>query len=147
MENMAALIYVADFLASQIKSLDPKADDRVMALLMGHKNWDEMPQAVNVLTMLNKAAKVEPKITEVYADLSEYSHPNWAGTSGLFSKHDPEEVLTNFAAYPRGVDRPAAVALTALVGSLKLLVYAYNTTADLLPKFIDACEEDLQNRS
>lgn len=36
MENTAALVYLADFVASQIESgLAPDADDRVMALLLG----------------------------------------------------------------------------------------------------------------
>jgi len=147
-ENAAALIYLADFMANSIeRGLPPDADDKAMSLLMGHKSWDEMPKAINVLTMLRKAEKVAPLIGEVYADLCEYSHPNWAGSAGLFSQHDREQILTNLGKYPRGIDRPAAMGLAALLGAIELVIYAYNKAADMMPDFIGACEAALPEAS
>ena len=144
MENMAAMVYLADLLASQLeRGLSSDADDRVMALLMGHRNWDEMPNAVNVLTMLGKAEKLVPQISEIYASLSEYAHPNWSGTSGLFAQLDRENILTNLSRYPRGSDVPVTTGTIALASALELLVYAYDKVGERLSNFVDLCEAAL----
>jgi len=76
-------------------------DDQMMRLLMGHKNLADMPQAINVLTFLDRVDKLVPGIRKSYGTLSEYSHPNWHGTALAYSENDREWILTNFGrGYP-----------------------------------------------
>jgi len=143
-ETAAALWYLKELIEDQLAD-GPKPDlnEKVEALLLGHKIASDMPQAINVLTFLDRIDKTIPGVRQSYDRMSEYAHPNWAGTAFAYSKNDRELILTNFGRGVRGSDLHSLLGLDCLLGSLRIFEYAYNHIADIMPKFIEVCEADL----
>jgi hypothetical protein len=71
-------------------------DDYMMKLLMGSNAVLELPQAINVLTFVDSVNKGIEGFREQCDNLSEFAHPNWAGTSLLYSKSDPKNLWSDF---------------------------------------------------
>ena len=143
-ENAAAVWYLLQIIqdtsdASHVTDLD----ERIMRLLMGSKSNDEMPSALNVLTMLKKADKSIPGVLSTYDSLSEFAHPNWAGTLLLYSKNDHDKILTHFGKNVRSIESPLGLGLNSLIGALAMFEHAYNWISDLMPYFISVCEAAL----
>lgn len=97
-ETLATLIYL-NLLMQQV--LEGKVDfhlfgEKTAALLLGARNNDDMPEAINILTVLGKCDKRYPGLMGVYADLSESAHPNYEGLMAGYSKTDYEEFETAF---------------------------------------------------
>ena len=118
-------------------------DEKAMALLMGHKNDPDMPQAINVLSMLDKANKTVRGIKRGYESLSEIAHPNWKGTAGLYLEHDRVNLKTRVGKNLRRSELATKEGLSSLIYSLMMFEYAYNRATDLMPQFIKLCEADL----
>jgi hypothetical protein len=143
-ETAAAAWYLKDLIERQLSSgVEMDLDDQMMRLLMGHKNLADMPQAINVLTFLDRVDKLVPGIRKSYDTLSEYSHPNWHGTALAYSENDRERILTNFGRGYRDPSRHASLGLNCLIGSLMIFETAYNAISTLFPNFVKACEADL----
>ena len=147
-ENAAAIWYLMQLIrdandTSHVKGLD----ERIMKLLMGSRSNDELPDAVNVLTMLKKAEKSIPGIgiLSAYDSLSEFAHPNWSGTSLLYSRNDHDKILTHLGKNVRSAESPLGLGLSSLTGSLAMFEHAYNSISDLMPDFVSVCEAALPN--
>lgn len=69
---------------------------KTSALLLGARNNEDMPDAINILTVLGKCEKRYPGLTDLYADLSESAHPNYEGLMGGYSKTNYDEYETTF---------------------------------------------------
>ena len=61
-------------------------DDFFMRGIMGYKNSNEFPNALNAVSAVDKIEKHYKGFREVYDILCEFTHPNWSGTSGAYSK-------------------------------------------------------------
>lgn len=145
-ENAAAAWYLMKLIqdandASNFRVLD----EQIMRLLMGSKSSDEMPSALNVLTMLEKADKSIPGILSNYKSLSEYAHPNWSGTSLPYSKIDFDKGLTHLGKNVRLKEPMLGRGLNSLNGALGMFEIAYNRISDLMPAFISVCEAALHD--
>lgn len=97
-ETLATLIYL-NLIIQQV--IDGQLDfhlfgEKTSALLLGARNREEMPDAINILTVLGKCDKRYPGLMQVYADLSESAHPNYEGLMGGYSKTDYKEYETTF---------------------------------------------------
>lgn len=143
-ENAAILWYLHELVAKNTGSVEPELDDRVMRLLMGSRNNEEMPQAIQILAAVDKADKKIPGTRRSYDRLSEYAHPNWSGVAFLFSHIDHDEILTRLGRNPRALEGPARMGLGSLQGALRMFEFAYNTITDNFPKFVAACEDACQ---
>jgi hypothetical protein len=140
-ENAAAVWYLMEIIETNCADIDvDDLDEQVMKLLMGHRTNDEMPAAINVLTMLRKADRQISGILSAYESLSEFAHPNWSGTAGLYSKADHEKILVHFGKNARLSEAPLNIGLNSLVGALMTFEFAYNKISDLMPDFISKCE-------
>jgi hypothetical protein len=97
METSAALWYLRKVMEGSIETQTiGEADQRLMQLLMGSKSdTDILPEAVNVLKCVDSVDKKIPGFRHQYDRLSEFAHPNWAGTALLFSKRE-EGGIANF---------------------------------------------------
>ena len=143
-ENAAAMSYLLQLVNSHAASDNVEEfDNKLMQLLLGSRSEADMPQAVNVLTMLRKANNVVPGIEKNYALLSEFAHPNWSGVLSLFSENDLARVLTRFGNELRS-NAAVELGLKSLVASLALVEFSYNRLSDALPGFISACEQNDQ---
>lgn len=141
-ETSAALWYLhakldATFTAGTVGDVD----DFLMKLAMGSRtDTDIMPQAISVLTFVDRVEKDAEGFRHQYDRLSEFAHPNWAGTALLYSKPDPPNLWTDFGANIRGVDGPKHVGVINLSVALMFFERSYNRIADLMPAFIELCK-------
>jgi hypothetical protein len=99
------------------------------------------PRPVKVRTFLEQADKDIEDFSHQYGILSEYAHPNWAGTVLLYAKHDPENRLTDFGQNIRQADNTKRVSVVNLSVALAMFETSYNRISDLVPAFIALCEK------
>lgn len=71
--------------------------EKTALLLLGSRKNEEMPIAINILTILKKCDKRYPGLLDLYADLSESAHPNYEGLMRGYSKTKYEEYETTFS--------------------------------------------------
>lgn len=147
MENVAAMWYLKEKIQYVIDSKDVgKIDDILMRLLMGSKNDLTNLDAVNVLTFVEKIDKDVQGFSKNYESMCEYAHPNWAGTSRLYSKPNTEKIWTDFGKNVRDTKSVTVVGLINLNVSLSIFEHSYNKVGDLIPDFIKICEKTLASR-
>jgi hypothetical protein len=93
---------------------------------------------VNILTLIDKLDKDVPYFRLNYDSMSEFSHPNAAGTVDAYVFLDHAAGVARF-----GNNRSKLIpelALPQLVGTLKAFRIQYNYAAELLEQFIPLCE-------
>ncbi|MET0361843.1 MAG: hypothetical protein ABW048_08845 [Sphingobium sp.] len=98
-ETLATMIYINLLMANVLDGKLGFHDfgDKTAALLLGTRNNEDMPAAINILTVLGKCDKRYPGIMDIYADLSESAHPNYEGLCAGYSKVDHDEYETVFS--------------------------------------------------
>jgi hypothetical protein len=99
---------------------------------LGSKNDPAMPQAFNILTMIDHLDREIPNVRQSYDMLSEAAHPNWTGVAGLYCQTDYEQHIGRFGRGLRG-DHNAVAAAGLLLGALGLFQHAYNGFGEVLP--------------
>jgi cation transport protein ChaC len=144
-ETSAALWYLWTKLDGCVKARTVgDIDDYLMKLIMGSKTNPDLPQAINVLTFVDCVNKDIHGFRLQYDDLSEFAHPNWAGTALLFAKPNPQNLSMDFGVNIRGTCSPKqACALTLSVG-LMIFERNYNLITDLIPSFVALCESPVK---
>ena len=98
-ETLATLIYL-NLLMQQV--LDGELNfhqfgDKTAKLLLGARNNEEMPDAINILSVLGKCDKRYPGLMTIYSSLSESAHPNYEGLMGGYSTTIYDEYETTFS--------------------------------------------------
>jgi hypothetical protein len=108
-ETSAALWYLRSKVNNAIKSNDiGDIDTYLVKLNVGittapPKLEDgEFPRPVKIGKFLEQVEKVIPGFSDHYGVLSEFAHPNWAGTVSLYSKYHPENLTIDFGQNIRG---------------------------------------------
>jgi hypothetical protein len=100
------------------------------------------PKAVHVMDFIRAVEKDCEGFGHQYDHLSEFAHPNWSGTTGLYSRFDHDEALAEFGRNIRGAEWAKGIGLTNLSVALLFFEDSYNRFADLMPPFIDLCERE-----
>ncbi|MFZ2868962.1 hypothetical protein [Zavarzinia sp.] len=98
-ETLATLIHV-NMLMRQVLEGELKFHvfaEKTSVLLLGSRNNDLMPTAINIVTVLEKCDKRYPGLKRLYAELSESAHPNYEGLIGGYSVTDYREFETTFS--------------------------------------------------
>lgn len=140
-ESAAMTWYLLEILENRKGYTPAELNDKLMRMFAGSKNgWADGPEAVSVLTFVERLNRKLPGFQAAYNSLSEYAHPNWLGVSGLYSKIDRENFTVH---YGRGLrTEPAGHQLAnALVGGLLTFEDGYNKIADAMPAFVDELEK------
>jgi hypothetical protein len=119
-------------------------DDYLMRLMMGSRTYPELPPAISVLTFVDRVEKEIDGFRHQYDMLSEFSHPNWAGTGLLYSRPDPPNLWTDFGANIRLSDGTKHAGVLNLSVALMLFERSYNHVADIMPAFITLCASRLK---
>lgn len=134
-------IHIKDVVDTGIIS---KIDGILMRASLGWKN-DSIPmEAINVLTTIGKLNKEFNGVEFLYNGLCEFTHPNWSGCEGSFSKLNTEEHYVEFTKQYEHV--PKETILPALSAALLFFEEYYNKMADLLPKLNTICEAEIDKR-
>lgn len=95
-----------------------EVDDRVMQLLMGSRLPTRSVDSLNILTMIDRVDNNFSGFRTDYDYLSEYAHPNWQSTIGLFSAREDDTKQTAFSLYADGLDTLRNEVLTSLKHAL-----------------------------
>lgn len=147
-EILATLTYL-NLLMQQV--LDNKLNFHVFAeksavLLFGSRNRSEMPEAINILTVLGKCEERYPGIRWIYGDLSESAHPNYEGLMGGYSTTNYQEYETTFS--NRWMERHGDRQLARIMLCMEVFHHEYNDVwPDLMGKFevwIEANDAELE---
>lgn len=147
METVAAMWYLQEKIQHVIDTKKVgDINDVLMRLLMGSKNDITDLEAVSVLTFVEKINKDIDGFERSYKSLCEYAHPNWSGTSFLYSKPNSEKKWIDYGKNIRGKESVAVIGLMNLNTSLMIFEHSYNEVGNLMPDFVKICEEDLTSR-
>ena len=102
------------------------------------------PRPVKVREFLKQADKDIEGFSRQYGILSEYAHPNWAGTVLLYAKHDPKNRLTDFGENIRKGENTKGIGVLNLSVALAMFELSYDRIADIVPGFTALCEKNLK---
>lgn len=147
-ETLATLIYLNNMLDGVIgDTLDfHKFSETTTVLLMGARNNDDLPQSINVLTILKHADKLYPGVMTLYADLSESAHPSYEGLFRGFAEIDHDEYETTFS--NRWMELYGDQHLRAMETCMDTFEHEYNDVwlgfFERLEKWIEANDEQLE---
>ena len=140
-ESAALAWKLMEVLNTRHQQTPQQLNEILMRLLVGSRVWDDFPQAVQILTSIDRMDKRIPGVRRGYDNLSEIAHPNWRGVFGLYSRTDEAEFTTYFGRGIRGAEGNRASIANVLVGSLGLFEYAYNKISDGMPAFLAELEQ------
>jgi hypothetical protein len=125
-------------------------DEYLMKLAMGtateprgtdlsNDDW-RMPRPFRIGVFLKQAEKDIEAYSHQYGVLSEFAHPNYAGTVLLYSNTNKETAITDFGRNIREADTAKSIGALNLSVALGMFRERYNRISDLLPAFIGVCE-------
>jgi len=153
-ETSAALWYLRGKVEASVESSEVgDIDDYLMKMNMGmatdpptdpETGEAVMPRPIKIGKFLDSVEKDVAGFNRQYGYLSEYAHPNWAGTVYLYSKFDKERATADFGQNIRKPDGAKVIGVGNLSVALLLFERSYNRVADLIPDFTKLCEERLK---
>lgn len=140
-ESAAMTWYLLEILENRNGYTPSELNDKLMRMFAGSKNsWADGPEAISVLTFVERLNRKLPGFQAAYNSLSEYAHPNWLGVSGLYSKIDRENFTVHYGRGLRFATTGHQLA-HALVGGLLTFEDGYNKISHAMPAFIDELEK------
>jgi glutathione-specific gamma-glutamylcyclotransferase len=141
-ETSAALWYLRGKLDAAVESQTiGDIGAFLMRLLMGSRNNPDLPQPINVMTFVEHVEKDIKGFRQQYDGLSEFAHPNWAGTSLLYSRPDSVNGWTDFGANIRASDNIRQIGVLNLSVALGMVERSYSHIGDVMPSFVALCEK------
>ena len=144
-ETSAAVWYLHKKLSASVESgTVGDIDEYLMKLLMGSKNDPAMPDPVNVLTFVDYVDKEVVGFRSQYDSLSEFAHPNWAGTSFLYANPDPANGWTDFGVNVRLSEGPRNGGIANLSVALLVFEDRSNRIDEIIASFVAICEKNLR---
>jgi hypothetical protein len=156
-ETSAALWTLCAKVTATIESgLVGDIDEYLMRLVVGIAtdppanpvaSGEAFPRPIRVRDFLKQADKDIEGFSRQYGILSEYAHPNWAGTVLLYAKHDRENRLTDFGQNIRKGENTKLIGVSNLSVALAMFETSYNRIVDLVPTFTALCEKNLKEQA
>ena len=141
-ETFSVMWYINELCLYAVKHKELKHfNDQIKRLMLGSRDDKEFPKLINVLTLIDKVEKLLPGYRKHYDILSEYVHPNWHGTMGLFGKTGGKDLKVEFGRYIRGKKTIVKHIEIALINSIDLLSYLQNEYEDIVKKVADICHD------
>lgn len=102
-----------------------------------------LPRPVKIGKFLEAVERDVEGFSRQYGVLSDYAHPNWAGTTGRFARIDHNTAIVALGRDVRSDKFPKTVGLSNLSVVLAMFETSYNGLSDLLPEFVRLCEENV----
>ena len=143
-ETSAALWYLDEKV--EVAIADNKLgdlDDCVVRLLCGTYKWEDFPDPIRVGKFVERVERRLPGFKEQYSRLSEYAHPNSAGTTGLYSTLDRENIFVDFGLKAQNSQPARAICAANLSVTLMIFEWKYNHLSDVMPDFVNLCEREI----
>jgi hypothetical protein len=105
---------------------------------------DDEPKAIHVNDFIRAVEKDCDGFSHQYDSLSEYAHPNWSGTTMLYSNFDHDGAAVDFGKNIRGRDSTKGIGVTNLSVALMFFEHTYGKLGKVMPAFIALCERELE---
>lgn len=139
METASTLFLVEERINRNLNDFNcEEIDSFLMKVLVGGKLESDAYSTYSCTKAIKKVTdKKYVKFGEMYDELSEFSHPNWAGSAGYFSKIEYEGIKK--FTKTKGIENPFFILFPFSV-SLTVLKDSFDSIKELMPKFIKACE-------
>jgi hypothetical protein len=132
-ETVAMAYWLHEKVSEFMNSKDVDALDKfLMKAMMGSRDQTTQLESHNVMSAIDRLEKQFPSTRKLYENLCEFTHPNWSGTSGSYSKIDRKQVKVGLGANLGGP--PLAFGLGPLLAGLAMFEVYYNQLGDLLLK-------------
>lgn len=155
LETSAALWYLCAKVAAAVESGSVgDIDAYLVRLVVGIatdpptlKDGAAFPRPIKVGQFLRQVEKDIEGFSRQYGILSEYAHPNWAGTVLLYAKHDQENRRTDFGQNMRKGENTRVIGVVNLSVALAMFERSYERIRELIPAFTALCEKSLVNRA
>ena len=118
--------------------VDDDFDAFLMRATFGAKDGQGPLEAYQILKAIDHVDRELKDFRKMYDMLSEFTHPNWSGTTGPYSKFNEEKVWIDFGRNILPI--PYLTILLPLVGSLEMFIRFYSKITELMPALILKCE-------
>ncbi len=119
-----------------------KLDETLMSMLLGSRVRDDRPDAINILNAVDKLTKTLPDFRKLYDQLSEFAHPNDAGTASSFAVLDMAPLGATYTSRGEQYERRAWLMIECLATSLMLVMPLYKELVEAGPEFARRCDTD-----
>ncbi len=144
-ETTAALWYLSQKVKLAVKNNEPgDIDTYLMKLSLGHRGKGGFPEAISVLTFVDHVEREVEGFRRQYDELSEYAHPNYLGTTGLYSQRNAEEFTVSYGPNPRATGAAITIGIVNLSVALMVFEHTYEKLGDLIPAFVRVCDKSLK---
>jgi hypothetical protein len=142
-QESVAILYWLFFEVDVVCSKNEIQDfDRfITRILFGSRIKPRKEEAFNVLKATDKLDKLIPGFRKSYEILSEFAHPNSAGTFISFGKLDKKNNAFHFGAKAR--NKPVDNGLFALKGALSLALKINKDIENIFSDFVKVCENNV----
>jgi hypothetical protein len=101
------------------------------------------PRPVKIGKFLEAVERDIEGLSRQYGVLSDYAHPNWAGTTLTYTETDQITALATFGKNVRCDKYTRTMGVSNLSVALGMFETSYNSLSDLLPQFVQLCEENI----
>ena len=152
-ETSAALWYLCAKVSGVVESGSLENVDYLMSMVVGVAtdppplpDGSVFPRPIKIKYFLKQVEKDIPGFSRQYGMLSEYAHPNWAGTVLLYAKHDAGKRVTDFGQNIRKGDATRGIGIVNLSVALAMFERSYDRVGELLPAFTALCEKSLNDK-
>jgi len=152
-ETSAALWYLCAKVSGAIESDSLEDIDYLMRMVVGVATdppplpgGAAFPRPIRIKSFLKQVEKDIPGFGCQYGMLSEYAHPNWAGTVLLYAKHDSGKRVTDFGPNIRKGEATSGIGIGNLSVALAMFERSYNRVGELIPAFTALCEKSLNDK-
>jgi hypothetical protein len=151
-ETSAALWYLCAKVQSVVASenvgdIDTYLMKMVAGVATGATKEDEaLPRPIRVSAFLERTEKDIEGFSHQYGILSEYAHPNWAGTVLLYCEYAREGRMAELRPNIRENVGTKRIGVGNLSMALLTFERSFDRIRDLQPAFIALCESSLKNK-
>lgn len=115
-------------------------NDTLMRMLVGSRLWPDRPQALQILSCIDRMDKKVPGVRKSYDILSEIAHPNWRGVFGMYSRTDEPNFTAHFGRGLRPTEGTKSAIVNTLLDALGLFEFSYNRISEAMPGFLAELE-------
>lgn len=139
-ETVAMTYWLHQKTTEFLESKDEKAyDEFLMRGTFGSKDSTPPPQPYNVLKAIDHLDKKFSGLRKMYDRLCEFTHPNYSGAMGSYSKLDSEGYILHLG--ESHGKPPISFGIVPLIASLTVFQDYYNALADKLKEMNDSYEK------
>jgi hypothetical protein len=129
-ESAALAWKLMEMLGDRQKLSRQELSETLVRMLAGSRLWPDAPQALQILSCIDRMDKTVPGVRKSYDILSEIAHPNWGGVFGMYAKTDEAKFTAHFGRGLRSTEGTKRAVVNALLGALGLFELTYNRISD-----------------